>query len=210
VSSDLVLNLLFQIGFKIQKLNCASCLPVWGHIEIIQLNGNPAFLVQSNLRREIAWHSSRAYRQLNRGGGKEMVKLRSVFIFILLLAVAAMGVACSGNESPSQMAGAKDEGQPAAMEQGDKAASAMEQESQSASEMAQSAEQSAEMPKSVEITGMVEQGDNGVVIVTDLGKYSVAGQDLSSMVGKTVKVTGALEESAGQYTINVESVEESH
>jgi predicted nucleic acid-binding Zn-ribbon protein len=139
-----------------------------------------------------------------------MVKLRSVLIFILLSAVVAMGVACSSNEPPSQTAGANEEGQPAAVEQGDQAASAMEQESQPAGEMAESAEHAAEMPKSVELTGMVEQGDNGVVIVTDLGKYSVAGQDLSSMVGKTVKVTGALEESAGQYTINVESVEESH
>jgi predicted nucleic acid-binding Zn-ribbon protein len=139
-----------------------------------------------------------------------MINLRSVFIFILLSAMVAMGVACSGNESPSQMAGAKDEGQPAVMEKGDQAASAADQQSQSASEMAQPAEQAAPMPKSVELTGMVEQGDNGVVIVTDLGKYNVTGQDLSEMVGKTVKVTGALEESAGQYTINVESVEESH
>lgn len=138
-----------------------------------------------------------------------MVKLRSVLIFILLSAVVAMGAACSSNESPSQTTGAQDESQPAAMEQGDQAASAVEQESHSGSEMAQPAEQTAEMPKSVELTGMVEQGDNGVVIVTDLGKYSVVGQDLSSMVGKTVKVTGALEESAGQYTINVQSVEES-
>jgi predicted nucleic acid-binding Zn-ribbon protein len=139
-----------------------------------------------------------------------MINLRSVFIFMLLSAMVAMGVACSSNESPSQMAGAQDESQPAAMEQGDQAAAAAEQQSQSASEMAEQADQTAQMPKSVELTGMVEEGDNGVVIVTDLGKYNVTGQDLSGMVGKTVKVTGALEESAGQYTINVESVEESH
>jgi predicted nucleic acid-binding Zn-ribbon protein len=160
---------------------------------------------------EIAWRClSQALYQTNRGGGKEMGKLRSVFIFILLTAMVAMGAACSSKESPSQTAGAKDEGQPAAMEKSEQATGAVEQESHPSSEMAQPAEQTAEMPKSVELTGMVEQGDNGVVIVTDLGKYSVTGQDLSSMVGKTVKVTGALEESAGQYTINVQSVEESH
>ena len=140
-----------------------------------------------------------------------MINLRSVFIFVLLSAMVAMGVACSSKEAPSQTAGAKEESQPAAaMEKGDQAASTEAQQSQPSSETAQQAEEAAQMPKSVELTGMVEQGDNGVVIVTDLGKYNVTGQDLSSMVGKTVKVTGALEESAGQYTINVESVEESH
>jgi hypothetical protein len=144
-----------------------------------------------------------------------MINFRSVFIVVVLSIVVAMGVACSSKEAPSQTAGANEEAQPAAMEKGDQAAM-QEQQSQAgsetaqqASETAQPAEEGAQMPKSVELTGMVEQGDNGVVIVTDLGKYSVVGQDLSSMVGKTVKVTGALEESAGQYTINVESVEES-
>ena len=138
-----------------------------------------------------------------------MIKLRSVFIFILLSAIVAMGTACSSKESSSQMAGAKEEGKTATMQESNQPAAAAEQQGQSTTEMSQSEEHTAQMPKSVELTGMVEQGDNGVVIVTDLGKYNVAGQDLSSMVGKTVKVTGALEESAGQYTINVQSVEES-
>jgi predicted nucleic acid-binding Zn-ribbon protein len=138
-----------------------------------------------------------------------MINLRSVFIFILLSAMVAMGGACSSKESPSQMAGAQEEGKAATMEQSNQPAATAEQQSQSSSEMSQSAEQSAQLPKSVELTGMVEKGDDGVVIVTDLGKYNVVGQDLSDMVGKTVKVTGALEESAGQYTINVQSVEES-
>ena len=139
-----------------------------------------------------------------------MVNLRSVLIFILLSGLVALGTSCSSKESPSQMAGAKDEGAAATVEQSDQSAAAGDQQGQASSEMAKPAEQPAEMPKSVELTGMVEQSDNGVVIVTDMGQYSVAGQDLSSMVGKTVKVTGALEESAGKYTINVESVEESH
>jgi hypothetical protein len=41
-----------------------------------------------------------------------------------------------------------------------------------------------------------------------LGDYILAGQDLSAMVGKTVNVTGAVEETGGQYTINVTSFSE--
>ncbi len=129
-----------------------------------------------------------------------MIRLRSIFVIMLLAAVVTMGVACSGNEAPSQLAGAKSESQPATMEQ----------KGQPNTEPAQMAQQSApaQMPKAVELTGMVEQSGDGVVIVTDLGKYNVIGQDLSAMVGKTVKVTGAVEESAGQYTIKVLSVQE--
>jgi hypothetical protein len=139
-----------------------------------------------------------------------MIRLRSIFVIMLLAAVVAMGVACSGNEPPSQLAGAKSESQPAAMEQKSQPASAAVQQSQPNNEPVQAAQQSApaEMPKDVELTGMVERSGDGVVIVTDLGKYNVIGQDLSAMVGKTVKVTGAVEESAGQYTIKVLSVEE--
>jgi hypothetical protein len=139
-----------------------------------------------------------------------MIRLRSIFVIMLLAAVVAMGVACSGNEPPSQLAGAKSESQPAAMEQKSQPASAAVQQSQPNNEPVQAAQQSApaEMPKDVELTGMVERSGDGVVIVTDLGKYNVIGQDLSAMVGKTVKVTGAVEESAGQYTIKVLSVQE--
>jgi len=59
------------------------------------------------------------------------------------------------------------------------------------------------------ISGTVEKGDNGIVISTDDGQsYAVQGQDLSAMVGKTVKATGMLEESASGKTINVTMVEE--
>jgi len=139
-----------------------------------------------------------------------MIRLRSIFEIMLLAAVVAMGVACSGNEAPSQLAGAKSQSQPATMEQKGQPASEAVQQSQPSAEPVQTARQSApaEMSKAVELTGMVEQSGDGVVIVTDLGKYNVIGQDLSDMVGKTVKVTGAVEESAGQYTIKVFSVQE--
>jgi hypothetical protein len=139
-----------------------------------------------------------------------MIRLRTIFVIMLLSSVVAMGVACSGNEAPNQLAGVKSESQPAAMEQKDQPDSAAVQQSQPSNEPVQTAQQSvpAEIPKAVELTGMVEQSGDGVVIVTDLGKYNVIGQDLSAMVGKTVKVTGAVEESAGQYTIKVLSVTE--
>ena len=140
-----------------------------------------------------------------------MVKSRSMVMILLLSALVILGVACSGNESPSQLAGAKEERSPAAMEQkGQDSATAMK-ENQPAGEQAQTAQQNPAEEKTgtVQLTGMVEKGDNGIVIVTDQGKYNVTGQDLSEMVGKTVNVTGAVQESAGQYTIDVVSFEES-
>ena len=59
-----------------------------------------------------------------------------------------------------------------------------------------------------EITGTVEQTDKGVVITSEGegGQYLVAGQDLSSMVGKKVKATGTVAEAQGQKTLSVTSV----
>ena len=59
-----------------------------------------------------------------------------------------------------------------------------------------------------EITGTVEQTDKGVVITSEGegGQYLVAGQDLSSMVGKKVKATGTVAEAQGQKTLTVTSV----
>ena len=61
-----------------------------------------------------------------------------------------------------------------------------------------------------EITGTVEQTDKGVVITSEGegGQYLVAGQDLSSMVGKKVKATGTVAEAQGQKTLTVTSFSE--
>lgn len=143
-----------------------------------------------------------------------MMSWRSIFVSIFLSAIVAMGVACSGNEQPGKLSGVKTEGsQSAEMEQKDQPAGSVTQQSQSGTEAPeQTAQQSApaELSKTIELTGTVEQSGDGIVIVTDMGKYNVIGQDLSQMVGKTVKVTGAVEESAGQYAINVESFEETN
>ena len=61
-----------------------------------------------------------------------------------------------------------------------------------------------------EITGTVEQTDQGVVIASEGegGQYLVAGQDLSAMLGKKVKASGTVTEAEGRKTINVTSVTE--
>lgn len=59
------------------------------------------------------------------------------------------------------------------------------------------------------VTGVIEQGDQGIVLSADDGEtYIVQGQDLSGMVGKSVKATGTLEEGMSGKTITVSSVEE--
>lgn len=58
------------------------------------------------------------------------------------------------------------------------------------------------------VTGMVEKTDHGIVISADNGDtYMVEGQDLSAMVGQTVKATGTLAEGESGKTLTVISVE---
>lgn len=58
------------------------------------------------------------------------------------------------------------------------------------------------------ITGTVEETDNGIVISADNGdQYIVMGEDLSAMVGKTVKATGTLAEGKSGKILTVISVE---
>jgi hypothetical protein len=59
-------------------------------------------------------------------------------------------------------------------------------------------------------TGMVdENADGGFILSADDGEdYIIIGSGLSSMVGKTVKITGTLAEDVDPKTINVMSIEE--
>lgn len=57
------------------------------------------------------------------------------------------------------------------------------------------------------VTGTVEQTDAGLVIMAENGSFIIAGQDLSEMVGKKVKVTGTISEAEAGKTINVMAVE---
>jgi hypothetical protein len=59
------------------------------------------------------------------------------------------------------------------------------------------------------ITGTIEKGDQGIILSADDGEtYMVQGQDLSDMVGKSVKATGTLAEGSSGKTITVTKVEE--
>jgi hypothetical protein len=58
------------------------------------------------------------------------------------------------------------------------------------------------------VTGTIQQGDNGLVLQADDGEYILAGQDLSDMVGKKIKVTGTIADSDAGKTLTVMSFEE--
>ena len=59
------------------------------------------------------------------------------------------------------------------------------------------------------LMGTIEKGDQGIVLSADDGEtYMVQGQDLSDMVGKSVKATGTLAEGMSGKTITITKVEE--
>lgn len=59
------------------------------------------------------------------------------------------------------------------------------------------------------ISGIIEESADGIVLKADDGQtFAIQGQDLSEMVGKSVKATGTLEESESGKIINVIKVEE--
>jgi len=60
------------------------------------------------------------------------------------------------------------------------------------------------------ITGTVDENDSGMIIISadDGDDYLVKGQDLSGMIGNTVKVTGTMAEEDDAKTITVMELEE--
>jgi biotin carboxyl carrier protein len=146
-------------------------------------------------------------------------------LMVLMLAIGF--TACSGNEGarPSAEAEQEERAQPA-----DQAAQPMEADEQSAgvqspppsvpaAEPSQEAAQAPETampagegetgnPEVAEIMGTVLDAGGEIMVFTDQGNYAVAGQDLSDMVGKTVRVLGSLQENGGRPTIKVISVYE--
>jgi hypothetical protein len=60
------------------------------------------------------------------------------------------------------------------------------------------------------LTGTIMKNDSGMIIVSadDGSDYLVKGENLSDMVGKSVKVTGTLSEEADAKSITVMSMEE--
>lgn len=151
--------------------------------------------------------------------------LKWVCVPMLGVALAVGLAACSSKEGTSPQAESKqqDQAQPA------------DQAAQPSEEMGQSAESSSAMPEApavdqpqdaaqapavappagevgnpevAEIMGTVLDSGGEIVVFTNQGNFSVAGEDLSDMVGKTVRVLGSLEESEGRRTIKVISVYE--
>ena len=57
-----------------------------------------------------------------------------------------------------------------------------------------------------EIDGRLVQTEKGLAVVTGTNAYVVAGEDLSDMIGKLVKVTGAIAEVDGGQVIEVMTV----
>jgi hypothetical protein len=58
------------------------------------------------------------------------------------------------------------------------------------------------------VTGTIQQGDSGLVLQAADGNYILAGQDLSDMVGKKIKVTGTIADGEAGKTLTVMSFEE--
>jgi outer membrane murein-binding lipoprotein Lpp len=142
-----------------------------------------------------------------------MVIFRSLVLMVTLAAFLCIGMACSSKEPSNTISSNTEESQPAAApadQMKEQPVAAAPDESQAAGEQAQQAEPAApaEAPKTLALTGTIAQEGDDIMLVTDLGDYVVAGQDLSTMVGKSVNVTGAVEEVGGKYTINVISFSE--
>lgn len=138
-----------------------------------------------------------------------MVIFRTLMIFVILAAFLCVGVGCSSKEPSKQLTEKTEDAQPAAEpneEQPD--AAAQDKLPGVQPKQAESVAPPAAMPKTLALTGTIAQEGDEIMLVTDLGDYVIAGQDLSSMVGKSVNVTGAVEEADGKYTINVLSFSE--
>ena len=58
------------------------------------------------------------------------------------------------------------------------------------------------------VTGTIAQGDAGLVLQAEDGNYILAGQDLTDMVGKKIKVTGTIADGDAGKTLTVMSFEE--
>jgi hypothetical protein len=138
-----------------------------------------------------------------------MVTFRSVVIIMVLASFLSLAVGCSSNESPNKLSGTANEGQQAAAKPEEQPVATTEEKLPGVETKDLAKEEApAAASKTLALTGTIEQAGDNMILSTDLGDYIIAGQDLSEMVGKTVNVTGAVEEADGKYTINVLSFSE--
>lgn len=128
---------------------------------------------------------------------------------MVLAAFVSLAVGCSSNEPPNKLSGVANEGQPASAKPEEQPVATTEGSLPGVAPKEVAEEEApAPTPKTLALTGTIEKAGDNMVLSTDLGDYIISGQDLSEMVGKTVNVTGAVEEANGQYTINVLSFSE--
>lgn len=137
-----------------------------------------------------------------------MVVFRSLVIIVTLIAFLGIGVGCSSKESTNQITGKAEEAQPAAEQKQEQPVATTQEKLPGVEPQQAASAPPAAMPKTLALTGTIAQEGDQIMLVTDLGDYVIAGQDLSSMVGKSVNVTGAVEEADGKYKINVLSFSE--
>lgn len=134
---------------------------------------------------------------------------------VVALALTLM-VACS-QKSTEQQAAAPEKEQPAAAAQAPaQEPAAQEQAQQATQEQPQQAvsqqpqteaaqgDQAAAKPE--EISGTIVKTEEGIALFSDAGNFMITGQELESLVGKNVKVTGTIDEGSGKPVIKVTSV----
>ena len=120
---------------------------------------------------------------------------REIRIIVALFFTLTLMVACSQQSGTEEQAAAQKQKEPAksaALPTADR----MADESQS--------EQAA--VANDEIQGTVVRTEEGIVIFSDRGSFTVTGQDLAGLVGRNVRVTGTIEEAEGKSVVHISSV----
>ena len=154
-----------------------------------------------------------------------MKSFKWICVLSLVVALAFGFAACSGKEGANPRAKAKQEDRAQPAQQAAQPSSAAEQSAEAQPESSTAApeaqpQDSAQAPGATppageigkpevaEIMGTVLDSGGEIIVFTDQGNYAVTGEDLSDMVGKTVRVLGSLQENEGRPTIKVISVYE--
>jgi DNA replication initiation complex subunit (GINS family) len=154
-----------------------------------------------------------------------MKSVKWVCVSLLVVAMAFGFAACSGKEGANPGAKAKQEDRAQPAQQAAQPSEPAEQSAevqtppsgappvaqpQDAAQAPGAAPPPGEIgkPEVAEIMGTVLDSGGEIVVFTDQGNFAVTGEDLSDMIGKTVRVLGSLQEDEGRRTINVISVYE--
>jgi len=121
---------------------------------------------------------------------------REIRIIVALFFTLTLMVACSQQSGTEEQAAAQKQQEGPAQSVALPTADRMADESQS--------EQAA--VANDEIQGTVVRTEEGIVIFSDRGSFTVTGQDLAGLVGRNVRVTGTIEEAEGKSVVHISSV----